>query len=44
MRDIGKNVDEKQIKSFLKWLKNNVSDMNNSLPQNGAIGLYIYSK
>ena len=44
MRDIGKNVDEKQIKSFLKWLKNNVSNMNNSLPQNGAIGLYIYSK
>tara|TARA_B100001540_G_scaffold221474_1_gene195818 strand:- start:558 stop:1340 length:783 start_codon:yes stop_codon:yes gene_type:complete len=44
MRDIGKNVDEKQIKLFLKWLKNNVSNMNNSLPQNGAIGLYIYSK
>ena len=44
MKDIGKNIDKKQMKSFLKWLKNNVSDMNNSLPQNGAIGLYVYSK
>ncbi len=44
MRDIGQKVDKNQIKLFLKWLNDNVSEMNNSLPQNGAIGLYVYSK
>jgi len=44
MKDMDKKIDKKQIKIFLKWLKNNVSDMDNSLPQNGAIGLYVYSK
>ena len=44
MKDMNKKIDEKQIKLFLKWLKDNVSDMNNSLPQNVAIGLYVYSK
>lgn len=44
MKDMDKKIDKKRIKIFLKWLKNNVSDMDNSLPQNGAIGLYVYSK
>ena len=44
LKDMNKKIDKKQIKLFLKWLKDNVSDMNNSLPQNGAIGLYVYSK
>jgi len=37
-------LDDKKMKLFMEWLKTNVVSMNNSLPQNGAIGLYIYSK
>ena len=44
MRDMGIKIEQKQIKQFLKWLKTNVVSMDNSLPQNGAIGLYVYSK
>lgn len=36
--------DPKKIKSFIKWLNENVLPFDNSLPQSGAIGLYIFSK
>ena len=44
MKDMKMKLDDKKMKLFIKWLKTNVVLMNNSLPQNGAIGLYVYSK
>ena len=44
MRDMKMKLDDKKMKLFLKWLKTNVVAMDNSLPQNGAIGLYTYTK
>ena len=44
MKDMKMKLDDKKMKLFMEWLKTNVVSMNNSLPQNGAIGLYIYSK
>jgi len=44
MRDMKMKIDDKKMKLFLKWLKTNVVVMDNSLPQNGAIGLYTYTK
>ncbi len=44
MKDMKIKLSEKKIEIFLKWLKTNVVSMDNSLPQNGAIGLYIYSR
>tara|TARA_Y100000590_G_scaffold86224_1_gene96599 strand:+ start:9773 stop:10555 length:783 start_codon:yes stop_codon:yes gene_type:complete len=44
MRDMKMKTDDKKMKLFLKWLKTNVVAMDNSLPQNGAIGLYTYTK
>jgi len=44
MRDMKMKIDDKKMKLFLKWLKTNVVAMDNSLPQNGAIGLYTYTK
>jgi len=36
--------DPKKVKSFIRWLKENVLPLDNSLPQSGAIGLYVLSK
>jgi hypothetical protein len=37
-------MNPKNIKNFIKWLKENVLPLENSLPQSGATGLYVFSK
>lgn len=45
LRDANLPNDKKQIKSFIKWIKDNVVAINNDLPHSGATGLYVfYSK
>lgn len=44
LRDAKLSSNTKQIKSLIKWLKENVAPLDNSLPHSGAVGLYIYSK
>lgn len=35
---------KKNINQFLLWLQKNVLELDYSLPQSGAVGLYVYSK
>ena len=44
LSDAGLPKKEKNIASLIKWLENNVLKLDNSLPQSGAVGLYVYSK
>ena len=44
LSEAGLPKKEKNIASLIKWLENNVLKLDNSLPQSGAVGLYVYSK
>lgn len=44
LKDANLPNNPKNIKNFIKWIKNNVLPFENSLPQSGATGLYIFSK
>ena len=35
--------NEKQIDSFIQWIKTNITPLNNDLPHSGATGLYVFS-
>jgi len=42
LKDTKLPSNAKNINIFIKWLKENVVSFNNSLPQSGATGLYIF--
>ena len=44
LKDSNLPMNPKNIKNFIKWLKENVLPFENSLPQSGATGLYVFSK
>ena len=44
LRDAKLPNNQKRINALLKWLKTYVNPLDNSLPQSGAVGLYVYSK
>ena len=44
LRDANLPNNSKNIKIFIKWLKENVLPFENSLPHSGATGLYVFSK
>ena len=44
LRDAKLPNDSKNIKNLIEWLKENVVPFENSLPQSGATGLYVFSK
>ena len=44
LKDSNLPMNPKNIKNFIKWLKENVLPLENSLPQSGATGLYVFSK
>jgi len=44
LRDAKLPNDPKNIKNLIVWLKENVIHFENSLPQSGATGLYVFSK
>tara|TARA_Y100000590_G_scaffold387310_1_gene460717 strand:- start:239 stop:1039 length:801 start_codon:yes stop_codon:yes gene_type:complete len=41
--DAGLPNKKKNVKNLIKWLEDYVLPLDNSLPQSGAVGLYIYS-
>ncbi len=43
LRDIRLPNNEKQIDSFVQWIKTNIVSLNNDLPHSGATGLYVFS-
>ena len=44
LRDANLPNNPKNIKNLISWLKDNVLPLDNSLPQSGATGLYVFSK
>ena len=44
LRDAKLPNNKKNISKFLDWLKQDVMTFDNSLPNSGAVGLYVYSK
>ena len=44
LKDANLPNNPKNIKIFIKWIKDNVLPFENSLPQSGATGLYVFSK
>jgi 2-polyprenyl-3-methyl-5-hydroxy-6-metoxy-1,4-benzoquinol methylase len=44
LRDANLPNNSKNIKIFIKWIEDNVLPFENSLPQSGATGLYVFSK
>jgi len=44
LKSAGLPYNPKKVNSFIKWLKENVLPFDNSLPQSGAIGLYVFSR
>ena len=44
LRDANLPNNPKNIKIFIKWIEDNVLPFENSLPQSGATGLYVFSK
>ena len=44
LRDANLPNNPKNIKIFIKWIEENVLPFENSLPQSGATGLYVFSK
>jgi ubiquinone biosynthesis O-methyltransferase len=44
LRDAKLPKNKKNISKLLEWLKQDVITFDNSLPNSGAVGLYIYSK
>jgi hypothetical protein len=43
LRDARLPANDKQIKSFINWIKTNIVTLNNDLPHSGATGLYVFS-
>ena len=43
LHDIRLLSNEKQIDSFVQWIKTNITPLNNDLPHSGATGLYVFS-
>ena len=43
LRDARLPSNEKQIDSFIQWIKTNIDSLNNDLPHSGATGLYVFS-
>ena len=43
LHDIRLPSNEKQIDSFVQWIKTNITPLNNDLPHSGATGLYVFS-
>ena len=43
LRDARLPSNEKQIDSFVHWIKTNIVSLNNDLPHSGATGLYLFS-
>ena len=44
LKDANLPNNPKNVKNFIKWIKNNILPFENSLPQSGATGLYVFSK
>jgi len=44
LKDAKLPINKKRINLFLKWIRENVNALDNSLPQSGATGLYVYTK
>ena len=44
LKDANLPNNPKNIKNFIKWIENNILPFENSLPQSGATGLYVFSK
>jgi len=38
------SVETKRINELIRWLKENVVPLDNSLPQSGAVGVYVFSQ
>jgi len=43
LRDAKLPKNQKQINSFIKWIKTNIVPLNNDLPHSGATGMYVFS-
>ncbi|MEX0764806.1 MAG: class I SAM-dependent methyltransferase [Nitrosopumilaceae archaeon] len=43
LRDASLTCNKERIDRFLFWLRQNVIQLNNSLPHSGALGIYIFS-
>lgn len=44
LRDVRLQHTTKNINNLIKWMKENVVPLDNSLPHSGAIGLYVFSR